>query len=403
MCHYLSQHGRLAGFITLNMTNGTAVGLLYMTLPLYALSMHASATQIGMIRGASGLGLLLLVIPAGFLVDHFGTKKLFLIGNSAVLLVIILLTSIKTPGILILLMFIEGLSRSLKFTDISATFFQSLHRFGLEKAGWYKGSLSIGLTFLGPALVGLLLGVVSFDTIFVLALIIMLLPSLFIFFLHTEQHRRTSGEGLKSSTRSQTRDFVAIIQHKGLCLALLAETLCTACLSTFTTFIVIIVVKEWHLKPGMAALLLSLEGGAFILTVFGAGRLVHNCRQRSAYLVSIGVSMAALTGLSLSPTYSLMLVSAVLLGFGLGLINIVTSSCAGGMKGEKGKIASLFAASAGLGNSFGPLVSGVVAQYFSVQKVFFVFVPLLLLLGASIFRQRSDAPEPLQEPVAAFQ
>jgi MFS family permease len=228
----------------------------------------------------------------------------------------------------------------------------------------------------------------------------MLLPSLLIFFIHTEPVRHRPTSGVVSEVSGQLKEFAAILQHKGLFRALTAEILCSACLSTFTTFIVVLVVKEWHLKPGAASLLLTLEGGAFIFTVFGAGLLVRKHGQRNSYLVSISLTVAGLIGLTIAHGITLLLISSMLMGLGIGLINIITSSCAGGMKGEKGKVASLFAAAAGLGISFGPLVSGVVARYLGVQTAFIAMVPLLVLLGISVFREEPQQVGTLQEVVS---
>jgi predicted MFS family arabinose efflux permease len=302
--------------------------------------------------------------------------------------------------LLILVMLLEGLSRSLKFTSISAAFFESLHRFGLEKAGWYKGSLSIGLTFIGPALGGVLLVMMPFGALFLMVMALMLLPSLLIFFIHTEPARQHRAAGAVDEVRDQLKGFAVIIRHRGLFRALAAEVLCSACLSTFTTFIVVLVVREWQLKPGAASLLLALEGGAYICTVFGAGFLVRRLGQRNSYLASISVTVAGLIGLTLAKGFSPLLFSSMLMGFGIGLINVITSSCAGGMKGEKGKVASLFAAAAGLGISFGPLISGVVAQYLGVQAVFIAMAPLLILLGCSVYRGESEQAAVLQEAVS---
>ena len=399
MRELLKQHGRLAGFVILNMTNGTAVGLLYMVLPLYALSIQATPAQVGMIRAASGLGLLLLVIPVGFLVDRFGPRNLFLLGNFGVVLVVYSVSSISVPHVLILLMLLEGVSRSLKFTSISAAFFQSLHKFGLEKAGWYKGSLSIGLTFIGPILGGVALGVMPLNSVLLLVMVLMLLPSLLIFFINTEPARQSTAVGFSAEVRSQLHGFKTIIRHSGLSRALAAEVLCSACLSTYTTFIVVLVVREWHLKPGAASLLLTLEGGAFIVTVFGTGHLVQKYGQRHSYLLSIPLTIAGLIGLTVAKGVPFLMISAILMGCGLGLINIITSSCAGSMKGEKGKVASLFAAAAGVGISFGPLISGLVAQYLGVQTVFIAMIPLLFLLGLSVYRGEPEQTAALQETV----
>jgi MFS family permease len=106
-----------------------------------------------------------------------------------------------------------------------------------------------------------------------------------------------------------------------------------------------------------------------------------------------------LIGLTVAKGVPFLIVSAILMGFGLGLINIITSSCAGSMKGEKGKVASLFAAAAGVGISFGPLISGLIAKYLGVQTVFISMVPLLFLLGISVYREEPEQVGVLQEAV----
>ena len=98
-----SRNKLIISFVILNITMGTAGGIFQMTLPLYALSLKASTAQIGLISGASGMGLLLLVIPAGFLVDHFGSKRLFVVGSLASALTAFSLIAAKNPVALIAL------------------------------------------------------------------------------------------------------------------------------------------------------------------------------------------------------------------------------------------------------------------------------------------------------------
>ena len=143
--------GLITSFLILNIVSGTVGGAMQLVVPLYAMSLQASTAQIGVIRGISGLGMLLLVIPAGFLVDHFGSKKLFLTGSFSGFLSTLALVLAKVPIAMIALMGLSGLFSSLKMTALNASFFRNLKNMGFEKAGWFKGSMSIGLTFLGPA------------------------------------------------------------------------------------------------------------------------------------------------------------------------------------------------------------------------------------------------------------
>ena len=84
--------------------------------------------------------------------------------------------------------------------------------------------------------------------------------------------------------------------------------------------------------------------------------------------------------LSFAATFTLISVSSVVLGLGLGLINLVTSSRIGLMEGEKGKIVALFAASVGVGISLGPMLGGLVGEYLGAQNIFLTFIPLFVLL-----------------------
>ena len=143
--------GLITSFLILNVVSGTVGGAMQLVVPLYAMSLQATTAQIGVIRGISGLGMLLLVIPAGFLVDHFGSKKLFITGSLAGTLTTLALVTAKVPLAMTALLGFSGLFSSLKMTALNASFFRNLRDMGVEKAGWFKGSMSIGLTFLGPA------------------------------------------------------------------------------------------------------------------------------------------------------------------------------------------------------------------------------------------------------------
>src|SRR6185369_14558368 len=79
-----------------------------------------------------------------------------------------------------------GLFSSLKMTALNASFFRNLKNMGLEKAGWFKGSMSIGLTFLGPAFGAFLVRVASYRVIFVLLALLTLIPTALVFYFHSE-------------------------------------------------------------------------------------------------------------------------------------------------------------------------------------------------------------------------
>jgi MFS family permease len=375
-----SAKGLITSFLILNITSGTVGGAMQLVVPLYAMSLHATTAQIGVIRGISGLGMLLLVIPAGFLVDHFGSKRLFLTGSLSGTASTLALVLAKVPVAMIALMGLSGLFSSLKMTALNASFFKNLNSMGLEKAGWFKGSMSIGLTFLGPVFGAFLVKVAGFRAIFMLLAALTLIPMSLVLFFHSEEPGRGQMHELGEVIRRQLQEFRVMIGRRSLYLPLLTESLSTSCFATFSTFIVVISVKILHLPPSAASFLMTLEGGVFILTVFAAGPLIRKLTQFQLYLLSVAVIVGGLAMLSFSASFLFISVSSVVLGLGLGLINLVTSSRIGLMEGEKGKIVALFAASVGVGISLGPMLGGLVGEYLGAQNIFLTFIPLFLLL-----------------------
>jgi MFS family permease len=378
--------GLITSFLILNIVSGTVGGAMQLVVPLYAMSLQASTAEIGIIRGISGLGMLLLVIPAGFLVDHFGSKKLFLAGSFSGFLSTLALVMAKVPIAMIALMGLSGLFSSLKMTALNASFFRNLKNMGLEKAGWFKGSMSIGLTFLGPTFGAFLVSVSGFQSIFILLAALTLIPTALVFFFHSEAAHPGPVTELGGIVSRQLKEFRQLIGQRTLYLPLLTESLSTSCFATFSTFIVVITIQILHLKPSAASLLMTAEGGVFILTVFVAGPLITKMSQFQLYVLSVTVTSVGLALVSFSSTFMLLIFSSVVLGLGLGLINLVTSSRIGSMEGEKGKIVALFAASVGVGISLGPMIGGIVGQYLGTQNIFLTFIPLFLLLVVLAYR-----------------
>lgn len=386
--------GLIAGYIVLNVTGYTVGGAMYFLVPLYALHLQATTLDIGVIRGISGLGTLLLVIPAGFLVDHFGTKRLYLAGSLAGTLVILLLAFTKTPLALAVLVGVGGLFNSLKSTALNASFFRDLQTMGVEKSGWFKGSMSIGLTFTGPLLGGLLVKRLGFGAIFQILAWLTFIPMGLVFFFHKEPVQPGSISELVESIGSQLQEFRRLLCQRSFYLPLMTEVLSTACFTTFGAFIVVIAVQSLHVQPAVASSFLTVEGGVFILTVFLAGPVVLRCSFLRLSLASFAVTSIGLVGLSLAGGFHSATICTVVLGLGLGLINVMVSSRIALMQGEKGKIVGLTNAAVAAGIFGGPILGGLVGQLLGNHFIFVAFVPLFLVLASLVMIKEARLQPP---------
>lgn len=360
-----------------------------LAVPLYALNLNASTAEIGMIRGVSGIGILLLVIPAGFLVDHYGSRRLFVIGGLCGTVATWSLSYTTVPDTIVLIMGIAGLFAALKMTALNSSFFSNLETIGLDKSGWFKGSMSIGLTFLGPLAGGYLGHALGYHSLFKLLAASTLVPvSLVAFLLRAPKASNRDGN-LKTAVLTQLKGFRELIGSKDLYLPLAAESISTSFFATFSAFIAVIAVQGLRLPETTVSQLMAIEGGLFIVTVFIAGPLIRLLSQFHLYLLSVSTVFVGIVVLALAGSFFSLATATTILGLGLGLMNLVVASRIGLMKGEKGKIVGLFAAAVGVGISAGPMLAGVAAKWTGPRGIFLGYIPLFLGLLLVAHRQQA--------------
>jgi MFS family permease len=383
----------LWSYLVLNVVGGTVAGALQLAVPLFALKLAATTAQIGLIRGIGGVGMLLLVVPAGFLVDHFGARRLFLLGSLFTTALTFSIPFASIPFHLVLLQGVAGLFGSVKGTSLNSSFFERIKDIGLDKVGWFKGSMSIGMTFVGPLLAGWAVAVLDLPVVFRILSALTLVPTALVFVFHRDVPR-ASDQGLLQGIAGQWRDFREVWRENPLGLPLATEALATGCFSCFAAFVVPIVVVGMHRPPSHASFLVSLEGGVFIATVFLAGKLVPKVAPSRLYLLAATATSLSLVGVGLSHSFASLATFAASLGVGLGLFNLVTATRQGLVRGSRGKTVSLFSAAIGAGASLGPMVGGQLSVHVGTSNVFLLFVPAFLglsLLASTPERRRETS------------
>ncbi|CAH2601292.1 MFS transporter [Rhodovastum atsumiense] len=383
--------GTLARFLVLSGASGISIGVLAVAVPLYALGLPASAAEVGLIRAAGGLGLLLAAIPAGFCVDRFGPHRSFHAGSIVSIASIVGFAFAPTPAALALLVFCDGAARALQLNALGAIYFEALPWLGPRRLGWHKASLSTGLSFAGPLLAGLLLGSVGFGVTFATVVALVLLPNLLI--RRIAAPRPSQGHGGPGTTlRDHLDGSRALLQHPRVVSSLLTEAVVSGSFAAFTSFMVVRAVTELGQGAGITALLVGLEGAAFIVTVFRGGERVARRTHRAAALGGIALSAVSFVGLALATSLVLLAEFAVTLGVGLGVLNLVTTARAASLPGEKGRVTALFMTAASLGGALGPAFAGVLAGTLDTRAAFIGFVPLYLLLAVLVLAPARPRP-----------
>lgn len=376
-----------AGFVVMNVLAGTASGVMQLAAPMRALRLEATNAQIGMLQACGGLGMLLFVLPVGFLVDRFGPRRVFRVGGLAGAGVAAAVAFADTPLALILLMAGEGLLAPLRFTALNAAFFSRLRMIGLERAGWFKGSVSIGLTCLGPLLGGFLVRCAGFPVVFGVVVALELLCASMVSVLALEEPDRCAGPPARG-LGNQLAELASVLGERSIRPVLAAEMLGAGCFSAFTAFVVAVAARELGAGPIAISQVLIAEGAAFIVTAFLAGGLAAHgaaLRRLAGAIAAVGV-----LGTAVASRPAALAAAGAVLGVGLGLVHVIVSSRLGELRGAQGKISGLFQASAGVGVTLGPLACALVSRWLPAHAVLLIFIPLFLALAFTHHPERSS-------------
>jgi MFS family permease len=380
-----NKYGLLMGFVIVNGLTGVCAGIISLAVPLFAANIGASTREIGLINGIVGVGSLLMVLPSGILVDVFGAKKLYVVGSAGSIVTTLLLANASSTVILLLAMLLQGLSNALRFTALNTAFLNKLSVIGLEKSGWYRGSLSIGLTFIGPLVGGEIISMFAYEVVFRLTALLILVPVVPLMLLLFLEPNGTKGKFLKFKAANQLGEFKELLKDKILRQTVILEGISTACFSSFATFIVLYAVNTLHMGIQYASWLFLTEGIAYTSMVFLGGRLLYKYNRKQLYLISFTGMMLGLSVIAFCQITRILMFGTALFGMGIGLLNIVTYSNLGTICGKKGKISSVLSVCTGLGMSVGPMYGGYVGSAFSYSAIFGGYIPILLVASIYVY------------------
>lgn len=397
-------HGReqtrfLLVFAVLASFMGTSVGMAQVTASLYAVELRSSETMLGLIAGAQSVGVLLVSLPIGMLVDRIGPVRPFLTGTILAGLTYLLIPSYHSAGWLLLCTTLISFFMPLRFVSLNSLFLAQLASLGDSKAGWYRGTHMLGMFLLGPALGAQAVTHLGFTwtyRVIALAFFLTLLLSPIVFARYTPAAERRAG-AFWARLRQQLTALVSDRELRGVSLIELGTQASGA---FFTFFIVVLAVSHLRLAPSDASTLVGLKGASYIVALFLLGRPLKWLGRRG-YGVSFGCIGLGLFSVGLAQGHALLWGGAVLVGLGLGAVQISTLTAyakIGGRTGH-GKISGLSALVGPSGGVFGNLLGGALGRSFGLPSIFLllsaafgVAAVLRLWLDGRALGSQSSAP-----------
>jgi predicted MFS family arabinose efflux permease len=248
---------------------------------------------------------------------------------------------------------------------MSTVFLVRLPEIGQGKAGWYKGTLTLGIQFLGPltgnyaiAQLGLNAGFLVSAAMFALLAVVgwNVLPS-------------TTGHQQNAATEASS--WRELLRLPAVRVTYVFEVLASFTASSVGVFSILLALRVLHWPKEHAVWLMAVQGLSFVLVLFGLGRwVVKSPRRDQLYGLAHLAVIASLLTLGLWPTSVAYLVASVLLGFGLGVNNLVNMDRISRAPVDKAKVSSHLTLMGMAGGTLGALTVGQLSDRLGLQPVF---------------------------------
>ncbi len=394
-------------FIGLTILAGLAVGVARVVTSLYAVHIQASELQLGLIAAAQSIGLLIMALPVGVLVQRFGSLRIFSLGSVFAAVLYSVQPWFNSAWYLLLITALVSFVLPMRFVAIHSVFLSHLRALGPTKAGWFRGSHMLGFFLIAPSLGAWTLQILGYQWAFVAVAILFVLAIGLAPFCFKHSAEQTAQAAFA------WRDLVAPLkllqtqpQLRTICSL---EFLSNSANSYFGFFIVVIAIQQFAFEASLAVMLLTVQGLVFVGSVFSLGALAEILGYYKFYLISLLLISAGLLSLSLAQSAFWLWPASLSLGLGLGMVHIANfmSFAKVGEQTSMHQISPLLALVGPAGGLLGGLAGAALGHSIGLQNLFgpiaLAFFAMTLFIFKSLsfqefLQQDADPTLQRQEP-----
>ena len=381
----------MASFVALAITAAATIGMGNVITTFYALHLGATSFQVGLIYGAQSFGMMLMTMPAGFIIARYGARRVYLLSSIMVMAAYVAVPWLKLWYLLASARAVIGLCAPFRTVSMNSSFLQRMKTLNANKAGWCRASQSTGIAVVGPWLGNYLTQNASFVVSYGVLSVMFAFMALYSqsFLPEAEPTAIAEQEGILGQLKAMVRD-VWVAE------SCLTEFVNMSTVSIFSTFIILVVVQDLHASPEAAITLLTTQGLSTIVALFLFGYAFKKLPLSASYAGSLILGIAALVVLGTSHTIPFLMVGALLLSWAAALIHLVNVMRLAASKVSKSKIASLVYLSGLAGTLTGSVVGGFISKYVGLQNLYFCWIPVLVV-AAVVCRVRATRKASLGE------
>lgn len=379
----------ITGFLSLAAVSGVTIGMSNIVVQLFAIHIGADAFQIGIIGAMESMGMMLLTLPAGFIIARHGAKVVYAVASLGPFFLYLLMPLVTVWWLIAVLRLLIGICIPFRTVSMSSAFLGALKRIGHGKAGWYRASLTMGMAVIGPGLATFLTGQLSFLWCFLLIAGLFGLMSLFSLSFFPTREDAASFSGANNSAVAAPTGIVAQLHHllrnPDVLESCAIDFMSGATGSLFATFILLVAMSLPGLVAQDGVTVLLIDGIVTVTALSFGARILHHLHRRQAYAAGLLLATAALVTVANADGLGGLILGGILLSLGSALVHLVNMVLLAGLPGEKSKAAGLYQLSQMLGSATGALTGGLLSKFMPLQSVFIAWIPLLLMAALPIW------------------
>lgn len=367
----------------LTVFGGIAIGIGRIITTFYALEIGASNAQLGYISALEGLGRLLVILPAGFIIARYGAALVYGLSSLIPALINLMLPLVTVWYGIAVLRGMIGLAIPFRMLSMNSAFLHQLSTIGVRKAGWNRSAQSLGMMVLAPMLASMLTASLSYLWCYVLVALMFVLMTVYGARVLPESELEASTTEAESSEVpaniwQQIKEIWRISVIRESCVT---EFFASAVMSVFTTFIIVLALNVAMLSQTQAVMLITIQGVTIVLTGFGMGHALSRYRLPSLQLLSILLIIMGLLLLGLSASFYLLIAGTVLMNLGVALLNMVKTVQLSRLSMSKSKVSGVFNLFNMSGSLFGALSGGLLADWLGLSVLFLFWIPIFIILA----------------------
>jgi MFS family permease len=389
-------HGWLAAnrflivFALLASLMGTSVGVARIMTTFFAIDLGADARELGLLTAGQMAGTVVISVPIGFLVDHFGPWRLYVAGSFLAGLTYALIPAGEGTGFLLGATTAISFFMPLRFVSLNTVFFDQIRKMGPGKAGWYRATHLSGQFLIGPAIAVSLMSLLGYaGAWWVLATSFAVTIAVSPLVFGGCSPKPPARASRRPDLRTALAEFALLVRHRelrGICII----SVCVEGLIAYhTTFIVAIALQVLGLDAGGASVFVTGTGLSYIATLLLMGGPIARFGARNSFLAGFGLVTTALAVLGNARSPAGLWPGIMMLGVGVGMAQTVTLALTAEIGGQigQGKVSGLIMTMMPIGVMLGGFIGGWAAGLVGLQAVYYLFAPVFLALFAWQWRQ----------------